>query len=377
MHEINERGVAAHWAYKDKKSINEKDLNSISWMDDLIDILQRDGATDEFLENTRLELSHDQVYCFTPKGRLIALPQDSTALDFAFALHTDLGLFCSGVKINGEIKPRRTKLINGDEVEIIKSKTPVPLESYEDLVTTGRSKSSIRKAIKENKIKNQRLLGKEIIKSVFSSHRKKPTRDVLERSFGPLNVKSLVELYQLVASGKSSGSEVYDHVFPNTKRKTKRKRFYGKNLSLPISGLLPDMTVRFQKNSFLVPGDNIIGITLPGKGITIYHAKDEKLHDYENNPERWLRLNWKKEIDVTFTARIMLSIINEVGSLGVISAAIADYGGNISNLILTEKDTDFYNLRIDIDVDDKKHIENIIKSLNGLPEISSVKRVTH
>ena len=377
MHEINERGVAAHWAYKDKKSINEKDLNSISWMADLIDILQRDGATDEFLENTRLELSHDQVYCFTPKGRLIALPQDSTALDFAFALHTDLGLFCSGVKINGEIKPRRTKLNNGDEVEIIKSKTPVPLESYEDLVTTGRSKSSIRKAIKENKIKNQRLLGKEIIKSVFSSHRKKPTRDVLERSFGPLNVKSLVELYQLVGSGKSSGSEVYDHVFPNTKRKTKRKRFYGKNLSLPISGLLPDMTVRFQKNSFLVPGDNIIGITLPGKGITIYHAKDEKLHDYENNPERWLRLNWKKEIDVTFTARIMLSIINEVGSLGVISAAIADYGGNISNLILTEKDTDFYNLRIDIDVDDKKHIENIIKSLNGLPEISSVERVTH
>ena len=377
MHEINERGVAAHWAYKDKKSINEKDLNSISWMADLIDILQRDGATDEFLENTRLELSHDQVYCFTPKGRLIALPQDSTALDFAFALHTDLGLFCSGVKINGEIKPRRTKLNNGDEVEIIKSKTPVPLESYEDLVTTGRSKSSIRKAIKENKIKNQRLLGKEIIKSVFSSHRKKPTRDVLERSFGPLNVKSLVELYQLVGSGKSSGSEVYDHVFPNTKRKTKRKRFYGKNLSLPISGLLPDMTVRFQKNSFLVPGDNIIGITLPGKGITIYHAQDEKLHDYENNPERWLRLNWKKEIDVTFTARIMLSIINEVGSLGVISAAIADYGGNISNLILTEKDTDFYNLRIDIDVDDKKHIENIIKSLNGLPEISSVKRVTH
>ncbi len=377
MHEINERGVAAHWVYKDKKSINEKDLNSISWMADLIDILQRDGATDEFLENTRLELSHDQVYCFTPKGRLIALPQDSTALDFAFALHTDLGLFCSGVKINGEIKPRRTKLNNGDEVEIIKSKTPVPLESYEDLVTTGRSKSSIRKAIKENKIKNQRLLGKEIIKSVFSSHRKKPTRDVLERSFGPLNVKSLVELYQLVGSGKSSGSEVYDHVYPNTKRKTKRKRFYGKNLSLPISGLLPDMTVRFQKNSFLVPGDNIIGITLPGKGITIYHAKDEKLHDYENNPERWLRLNWEKEIDVTFTARIMLSIINEVGSLGVISAAIADYGGNISNLILTEKDTDFYNLRIDIDVDDKKHIENIIKSLNGLPEISSVERITH
>ena len=271
----------------------------------LIDILQKDGATDEFLENTRLELSHDQVYCFTPKGRLIALPQDSTALDFAFALHTDLGLFCSGVKINGEKKPRRTKLKNGDEVEIIKSKSEVPLDSYEDLVTTGRSKSSIRRAIKENTIKNQRLLGKEIIKSVFSSHRKKPTRDILERSFGPLNVKSLMDLYQLVGSGKSSGSEVYDHVYPKTKRKTKRKRYYSKNISLQISGLLPDMDVSFQKNSLLVPGDNIIGITIPGKGITIYHAKDEELHKHENSPERWLRLQWKKEIDVTFTARLV------------------------------------------------------------------------
>ena len=102
MHEINERGVAAHWAYKEKDSSNGEYLTSIAWMADLIDILQKDGATDEFLENTRLELSHDQVYCFTPKGRLIALPKDSTALDFAFALHTDLGLFCSGVKINGE-----------------------------------------------------------------------------------------------------------------------------------------------------------------------------------------------------------------------------------------------------------------------------------
>jgi GTP pyrophosphokinase len=186
-----------------------------------------------------------------------------------------------------------------------------------------------------------------------------------------------MDLYQLVGSGKSSGSEVYDHVYPKTKRKTKRKRYYSKNISLQISGLLPDMDVSFQKNSLLVPGDNIIGITVPGKGITIYHAKDEELHKHENSPERWLRLQWKKEIDVTFTARIMLSIINEVGSLGIISAAIADYGGNITNLNLTEKDTDFYNLRIDIDVDDKGHIDNIVKSLKGLPEVNSVERLIH
>ena len=109
MHEFNEKGLAAHWAYKEKGNANDQYLASMAWISDLVDILQRDGATEEFLENTRLELSHEQVYCFTPKGRLIALPSNASALDFAFAVHSDLGIYCSGVKINGEIKPRRTK----------------------------------------------------------------------------------------------------------------------------------------------------------------------------------------------------------------------------------------------------------------------------
>ena len=375
MHELNEKGLAAHWAYKEKGNANDQYLASMAWISDLVDILQRDGATEEFLENTRLELSHEQVYCFTPKGRLIALPSNASALDFAFAVHSDLGIYCSGVKINGEIKPRRTKLVNGDEVEIIKSRTPVPIDTFEDIVVTGKSKSTIRRTIKENKIKNQRLIGKEIIKSIFSSHRKKPTRDILERSFGPLNVRSLMELYEIVGRGETSGSEVYDLVYPKTKRKKRKKRFYGKDLSLPISGLLPDMSVRFQKNSFLIPGDNIVGIVTPSEGITIYSTSSKDLIQYENSPERWLRLNWKKEIDVTFTARILLSIINEIGALGSITSTIADYGGNISNLNLNEKDTDFYNLRIDVDVNDNIHISNIIQSLRGLPVIDSVERI--
>ena len=375
MHEFNEKGLAAHWAYKEKGNANDQYLASMAWISDLVDILQRDGATEEFLENTRLELSHEQVYCFTPKGRLIALPSNASALDFAFAVHSDLGIYCSGVKINGEIKPRRTKLVNGDEVEIIKSRTPVPIDTFEDIVVTGKSKSTIRRTIKENKIKNQRLIGKEIIKSIFSFHRKKPTRDILERSFGPLNVRSLMELYEIVGRGETSGSEVYDLVYPKTKRQKRKKRFYVKDLSLPISGLLPDMSVRFQKDSFLIPGDNIVGIVTPSAGITIYSTSSKDLIQYENNPERWLRLNWKKEIDVTFTARILLSIINEIGALGSITSTIADYGGNITNLNLNEKDTDFYSLRIDVDVNDNIHINNIIQSLRGLPVIDSVERV--
>ena len=374
MNEMCEKGLAAHWAYKDKNDAGNDYLASIEWINDLVDILNRDGATEEFLENTKLELFHDQIYAFTPKGTLVALPRDAIALDFAYAVHTDLGNFCSSVKINGADKRRRTKLQNGDEVEIVKSKTPVALESLQEFVKTGKAKSAIIRSLKEKEIHNQRLIGKAIIKSIFSSHRKKPTRDILERSFGPLGVSSLVRLYGLVGEGLASGSQVYDLVFPNNKRKKRIKNYIEDNISIPVKGLYSDLPAKFSNNSFLVPGDKIVGIIIPEKGITIYSVESDELLEYENFPESWVKLDWKKEIEFTFIARIIVTLINEVGVLNSITSTIADYGGNISNLILNEKDNDFYNLIIDINVNDNKHINAIVESLDGLPVIESVKR---
>ena len=374
MNEMCEKGLAAHWAYKDKNDAGNDYLASIEWINDLVDILNRDGATEEFLENTKLELFHDQIYAFTPKGTLVALPRDATALDFAYAVHTDLGNFCSSVKINGADKRRRTKLQNGDEVEIVKSKTPVALESLQEFVKTGKAKSAIIRSLKEKETHNQRLIGKAIIKSIFSSHRKKPTREILERSFGPLGVSSLVKLYGLVGEGLASGSQVYDLVFPNNKRKKRIKNYIEDNISIPVTGLYSDLPAKFSNNSFLVPGDKIVGIIIPKKGITIYYVGSDELLEYENSPESWVKLDWKKEIEFTFIARIIVTLINEVGVLNSITSTIADYGGNISNLILNEKDNDFYNLIIDINVNDNKHINAIVESLDGLPVIESVKR---
>ena len=375
MNDLAERGLAAHWIYKDNDDIERDYLSSIEWINDLVDILNRDGATEEFLENTKLELFLDQIYAFTPKGTLVALPRNATALDFAYAVHTDLGNFCSRVKINGIDKPRRTVLQNGDEVEILKSKSPVALESLQEFVKTGKAKSAIIRSIKEKKSHNQRLLGKAIIKSVFSSHRKKPTRDILERSFGALQVNSLKSLYELVGRGDSSGSQVYDLVFPNNKRKKRKKNYYiEKNISIPVQGLHSDMPAQFAENSFLVPGDKIVGIVLPEKGITIFSVDSLELVNYEKSPESWIKLEWKKDIDFTFTSRIRITIINEVGVLNSITSTIADYGGNITNLILNEKDSDFYNLIIDINVNDNMHISDIVKSLDGLPVVEAVNR---
>jgi guanosine-3',5'-bis(diphosphate) 3'-pyrophosphohydrolase len=374
MNDLCERGLAAHWLYKDQDDAGNDYLASIEWINDLVDILNRDGATEEFLENTKLELFHDQIYAFTPKGTLVALPRNATALDFAYAVHTDLGNFCSSVRINGANKPRRTVLENGDEVEIVKSKTPVALESLQEFVKTGKAKSAIIRSLREKKSHNHRLIGKAIIKSVFSSHRKKPTRDILERSFGPLNVVSLITLYELVGDGSASGSDVYDLVFPNNKRKIRKKNYIEENISIPIHGLYSDLPAKFLEDTFLVPGDKIVGIIIPDKGITIFPVESENLLKYEKFPESWIKLTWKKEIEFTFVARIIVKLINEVGVLNSITSTIADYGGNISNLILNEKDSDFYNLIIDINVNDNKHISGIVKSLEGLPVLENVKR---
>ncbi len=374
MNDMCERGLAAHWVYKDQDDAGNDYLASIEWINDLVDILNRDGATEEFLENTKLELFHDQIYAFTPKGTLVALPRNATALDFAYAVHTDLGNFCSSVRINGANKPRRTVLENGDEVEIVKSKTPVALESLQEFVKTGKAKSAIIRSLREKKSHNHRLIGKAIIKSVFSSHRKKPTRDILERSFGPLNVVSLATLYELVGGGSASGSDVYDLVFPNNKRKIRKKNYIEENISIPIHGLYSDLPAKFLEDTFLVPGDKIVGIIIPDKGITIFPVESGNLLKYEKSPESWIKLTWKKEIEFTFVARIIVKLINEVGVLNSITSTIADYGGNISNLILNEKDSDFYNLIIDINVNDNKHISGIVKSLEGLPVLENVKR---
>ena len=374
MNDMCERGLAAHWVYKDQDDAGNDYLASIEWINDLVDILNRDGATEEFLENTKLELFHDQIYAFTPKGTLVALPRNATALDFAYAVHTDLGNFCSSVRINGANKPRRTALENGDEVEIVKSKKPVALESLQEFVKTGKAKSAIIRSLREKKSHNHRLIGKAIIKSVFSSHRKKPTRDILERSFGPLNVVSLATLYELVGDGSASGSDVYDLVFPNNKKKIRKKNYIEENISIPIHGLYSDLPAKFLEDTFLVPGDKIVGIIIPDKGIVIFPVESVELLKYEKFPESWIKLTWKKEIEFTFVSRIIVKLINEVGVLNSITSTIADYGGNISNLILNEKDNDFYNLIIDINVNDNKHIGGIVKSLEGLPVLENVKR---
>ncbi|MGI9392702.1 MAG: RelA/SpoT family protein [Parvibaculales bacterium] len=394
MHEIAENGIAAHWYYKENSKSDAIDwsasalseIEPFRWIQELIEQMTVGDNAEEFLENTKLELFHDQVFCFTPKGRLIALPMGAMVLDFAYAVHTDVGDSCVGVRVNGRAVPLRTKLENGDEVEIIRSEAQHPMPSWEQLVVTGKARASIRRSLRERRDKDYQVLGKEILRSVFSANGRRFEENIAERALVPFEKESLEELYATIGSGHLSGNEVLSQVYPQKGQRNKissalralsRKRKKKKeNTPIPIAGLEPGMGVCFAKGAFPLPGDQIIGIVMPGQGMEIHPLQSPHLGQFDKQQERWVALSWEKsQKEMFFPTRLQLCIANKIGALGVVATLIADYEANIINLELRQRDEDFYDLQLDIEVHDLQHVSRLLAALRGLSLISKAERV--
>ena len=220
MHTIAQNGVAAHWLYKDSDDDRRKvfeDIKPFKWLQELVDQLKIANTAEEFLEDTKMELFHDQVFCFTPKGRIIALPKGATPLDFAYAVHTEVGNSCAGARVNGNITPIRTVLRNGDEVEIIRAEGQLPSANWESIVVTGKARAAIRHHLRENEHLAHIKTGREIIASVFQAEKKSNDDNHLERALVPLECETLDDLYAMVGAGQVSGTEVFRKVYPDQK----------------------------------------------------------------------------------------------------------------------------------------------------------------
>lgn len=391
MHNIAENGVAAHWLYKEKagaKKPNMNDIDPFKWLQELVGQLKSGDSAEEFMENTKLELFHDRVFCFTPKGRLIALPDGATPLDFAYAVHTEIGNKCIGVRINGNQEPLRKKLQSGDEVEILTGDEVNIGLSWEQIAVTGKARAAIRHAHKEKQILQKTQIGLDVIEGVFRAEKVDVNDAVLERALAPFECADLPELYVKVGSGEITGSDVLRKVYPRRKSgnfifkamqsfTTRRKNPKETIPHLPITGLTSTEGLSIAPDCFPLPGDRIVGISIPNEGIHIYPADAASLADFENLPERWVALQWdmtakKKQY---FSSRLNLTVFNQVGTLGEIADTMGAFGVNISNLQLTQKDEDFCDLQIDVQVRDVKHISELITALRGSRLVNNVKRV--
>jgi GTP pyrophosphokinase len=405
MHDIARNGIAAHALYKDGRIAGKESLTSESrsyqWLRRTVALLAEGATPEEFLEHTKLELFHDQVFCFTPNGRLIALPRGATPIDFAYAVHTDVGNAAVGAKINGRHAPLLSELQNGDEVVIACAEGQTPPAAWEGLVMTGKARSAIRRATRDAVRAQYAVLGRQIVARAFERAGKAFTEDKLKSALPRLARPTIEEALAAVGRGEMFSGDVVRAVYPEfmEERKPSVPRPRGEagwfgmkkatslvfkfpggepdHNSIPIQSSHGDVPVRFAPNGGAVPGDRIVGILTPGEGITIYPIQSPDLTAFDEEPERWLDVRWDIEESrhELFPARIRITAINEPGALGTIATVIGDHAANIDNIVFKPISADFREMTIDMEVNDLKHLNTIISHLRARPMVSKVERV--
>lgn len=396
MDEVAEYGIAAHALYKEGVNDDSRlatESRAYQWLRRTIDLLAEGDNPEEFLEHTKLELFHDQVFCFTPKGRLIALPRGATPIDFAYAVHTDVGNTAVGCKINGRMSPLLTELQNGDEVEIVRAEGQTPPAAWESLVVTGKARASIRRATRAAVRRQYTGLGHQILERAFERAGRPFSDEKLKGALPRLARVSVEDVLAAVGRGEMFSGDVVRAVYPDYFEERRAgsdgrgsgqpdgagKKGAGEHASgIPIRGLSTDMPISFAPEGGAVPGDRIVGIMTPGEGVTIYPIQSPSLAAYDNEPDRWIDVRWDLESGSTqrFPARIKLQSINEPGSLAQITQVIADHDGNIDNVSMKRRTQDFTDMTIDLTVWDLKHLNAIIAELRAKRVVSRVDRVT-
>jgi GTP pyrophosphokinase len=403
MHDIAEHGIAAHALYKDVPGAEPGDSRAYRGLRRMIESLAEGDNSEDFLEHTKLELFQDQVFCFTPKGRLIALPRGATAIDFAYAVHTDVGNSAVGAKINGRIAPLISELHNGDEVVIALADGQTPPAAWESVVVTGKARAAIRRATREAVRAQYGGLGREIVERAFKRAGRNFAEGKLKAALPRLARSSLEDVFVAVGRGEMYSGDVVRAIHPDFKDERAagpapaegESGWFGLSKALglmfkapgkggdadsaiPIRGLRGDLPVRFAPQGGAVPGERIVGILTPGEGITIYPIHSPALTAFDDKPELWLDVRWdidseRKEL---YPTQIAVTAINEPGALGVIATTIGETGGNIDKIDFVPQASDFREMLIDLEVWDIKHLNAILSQLRGKSVVSKVERVS-
>jgi guanosine-3',5'-bis(diphosphate) 3'-pyrophosphohydrolase len=406
MNEIAEYGIAAHALYKDSagspSEMLSRESSAYAWLRRTIEQLVEGSNPEEFLEHTKLELFHDQVFCFSPKGKLIALPRNATPIDFAYAVHTDIGNQAVGCKVNGKISPLTAELHNGDEVEVLTSRAQIaPPAAWESVVVTGKARAAIRRATRAAVRAQYAELGRRIVERLCQTSKRAYSDEKLSGALPRLARNSIDDVFAAVGRSEMKAADAVRAMYPDYKEERVTavpkpdSGWFGLNLAravkfkfpgakddehdaIPIRGLKGDLPVRFAPEGGAVPGDRIVGIMTPGEKITIYPIHAQALKAFEEWPERWLDVRWDvdEKNPQRFPARIVVQSVNEPGSLAQIAQVIAENDGNIDNIHMTRRSPDFTEMMIDLEVYDLKHLTALISQLRAKIVVAKAERVT-
>lgn len=392
MDRIAEEGVAAHWRYKDTSyGFDAEAAEAAGGRDpllnlrNLVQLLEHGGDVDDLVEHAKLEMFLDQVFVFTPKGRLISLPRGAMPLDFAYAVHTDVGDTTLGVKINGELRPLRTALANGDVVEVIRGPKPAVPVDWRSLTVTGRARSSIRRHIRLTEKDEFLRLGRASIDQTFERAGRSRADVTLREALDRFAMTTPDELFEAVGRGRITASQVLDAVFPGLKAvereaaTARRPIESGKGARLYVrgGGVHAGTELTFASCCSPVPGDRIVGIVDPETEVLTVHTIDcARLAAFEDKEDLWRDLQWTPEAErnTISHARLRATIKNAPGVLGKACTIIGEAGGNIMNLRMHHRQSGYFDVDFDLDVRDARHLTHVAAGLRACPEVDVVDR---
>jgi GTP pyrophosphokinase len=374
MHEVAETGIAAHWAYRDGTRANNRfAADPYTWLRDLVDRFEKGEAPQEFIEQVKLEMFHDQVFCFTPKGDVIPLPRGATPIDFAYAIHSRVGDTCVGAKIDGRRAPLWTRLRNGQAVEILRADAQRPSPVWMDMAISGRARTAIRRALRDDKRDENIRAGREIVRQAFQRRGQEPTDKAIETAARKLARLGLDDLFEAVGAGDLTGKRVVEAVYPAPGGESAETRV---DPGAPtVRGLKRGESAQFAPCCHPLPGDRIVGISTGG--LIAVHAIDcPVLEQHEHQLDRWRDLRWDEDaaLFATHVARLELTLSNEPGALARICTLIAEQRANIDYLLTAERTPDFFRIVVDVEVRDVRHLEAILTVMEAQPIVSAAVR---
>ncbi len=371
MNEVAEAGVAAHWSYREGvRAKNPFAVDPAKWIATLTERLD-EGDTDEFLENVKLEMYSDQVFCFTPKGDVIQLPRGATPLDYAYAIHTRIGNSCVSAKIDGIRVPLWTRLKNGQSVEIITAEGQRPQSSWIDIVTTGRAKAAIRRSLREEDRGRFVKLGAELARAAFDHVGKKATDKALRTAAKMLGLTDENDLLSRLGSAELTARRVVETLYPDLALAAAEEV----DAKRPVVGLTADQSFKRARCCQPVPGERIVGITYRGQGVIVHAIDCPALEEFEEQTARWIDLQWHSGRHApVFTISMDVTISNDSGVLGRICTLIGEQKANISDLRFTDRKPDFYRLLIDVDLRDVEHLHMVMTALEAETDVAQISR---
>jgi GTP diphosphokinase / guanosine-3',5'-bis(diphosphate) 3'-diphosphatase len=376
MHRLAESGVASHWMYKDDTDkLSELQKQTHRWLQSLLEIQYQSGDPQEFLEHVKVDLFPDEVYVFTPKGRILSLPRGATAVDFAYAVHTDIGNRCVAAKVNGELVPLRTELRNGDRVEIITASHAKPNPGWLQYVRTGKARSNIRHFLKTMQYEESAALGERLLEQALKALQSSLAEldsAAWERVVREGGARSRQEVLADIGLGKRLPAVVARQLLRSAESAREEPRSLG---SVVIRGT-EGMAVQLATCCRPIPGDAIVGSIKKGQGLVVHSAECSVIQrSRRNQPEQWIDVEWDSRASRLFQAAVDLTVANQRGVLAKVASAIAEAGSNIDSISMEEDRAVYTTMHFVLEVANRQHLARVMRSLRRVPDVLKLARV--